>query len=725
MVWYSSRRSSVPPASLSLSLVAGAAMWDQLLSNPATRAYLMRYPPSTWEEKTVEAVQNAVKTEKVHQRSSQSTKQSHSSGRPAHSQRAASTPKNSHRKRSSRATDSVPSSPSLPAQPISVVTAPQPPHRSPLVRPLPLHHPLLTGHERPLTYAEEYYYGNPYSTSAAAIGAHVNDGDWPHRIGRNERNYSSATLLHHHDYPPTAAAVPALPSAGMGRREEAAAADMGDEAVQASLLPSSAVEEEAAVAETSDDKEAAAIGGHRRYVQQRGSDITINVQCQHPQHHSQQHSLPPHYQLPPSTVAAGRPFAEQPLTRTTQAGTAQSAPIPLGATASPSVHLGSAAAAAAPPPPSSTPFYSSAQPSRPPLHPSYSHPHSVYPAWWPSEEDRLAEERREEARRAEHERRQRRQAERQRENNGRVRGVMQHTCPPPVPQAREGVAERKEDRQRQLKRAEMERTSDGLLLHSAGDELNILAAVPSSSSHSAVAASIASTDLRNSRREPVAAQRPSHPSIRPAAQAQSRIKPLLDRDRRQSTLYDKWGATVSMQPTVSSEEGSRDMRFVPPASSPLSSSSYASLIRSLAADPIVSSFASQPGQQQPPQQQPEPLSALSRPSSDSSSLSMSSALSRRAELLAAAASVSTAAAAAALDGLDNVNRDTDEDRLAARRKWDSIAAEQAAKPFNRQLQRHGQSTGWREVQVEDGSDDSDEAERMLGERTSSSRASRS
>ena len=318
-----------------------------------------------------------------------------------------------------------------------------------------------------------------------------------------------------------------------------------------------------------------------------------------------------------------------------------------------------------------------------------------------------------------------RQAERQRENNGRVRGVMQHTCPPPVPQAREGVAERKEDRQRQLKRAEMERTSDGLLLHSAGDELNILAAVPSSSSHSAVAASIASTDLRNSRREPVAAQRPSHPSIRPAAQAQSRIKPLLDRDRRQSTLYDKWGATVSMQPTVSSEEGSRDMRFVPPASSPLSSSSYASLIRSLAADPIVSSFASQPGQQQPPQQQPEPLSALSRPSSDSSSLSMSSALSRRAELLAAAASVSTAAAAAALDGLDNVNRDTDEDRLAARRKWDSIAAEQAAKPFNRQLQRHGQSTGWREVQVEDGSDDSDEAERMLGERTSSSRASRS
>ena len=686
-------------------------MWDALLSNPATRAYLMRFPPSTWEEKAVEAVQSAVEVDKVRQRSGSSsgTSQSKRVNSNRRSREATSRTSKQTTRRGSSTSRSIRSSPSLPAQPISVVASSTSPPgaagRYPLVRPLTPNHPLLTGHRRPATYAEEYYYAQPYTTSSAAIGSHMQLNDWPHRIGRNERNYSSATLLHHHTHPTS-------DDRAETKEEAATATETADEAVQTALLPSSAhysaMREDASVEGASDESERAVVGvdgdrvgSSRRYEPRNNGDITINVQYQHPpsSHRHVSPSLPGHSQ-----------HAAQQEKRAVEGTLPAHIPATARAPASPAVRIVSAPS---PSPSTSTPFYSSAPPSRPPLHPSYSHPHSVYPSWWPSEEDLLAQERREEAKRREEELRQRRAAARQRAHNERVRAVMDHTCPPPPPQAREGVAERKEERQRQWKRADTERARDGVALQpDGGNDVNILAAQPSS------AASVG----RFSRR-PL----PSRSLLRPShvVHSQSRIKPLLDRDRMQGALLDKCDSAPLIQPQqppVSSVGGSNNL---PPVVGPLSLSptgdSYASLIRSLATDPIIASFASRADQQHH-----VPLShssnSASNPSLLPSTSTSPSAASRAASVLAAAASVSASAAAAALAGLDNINNDTAEDRAAARREWDNIAAAQAAQPFSRQLQQRQwqqQRAGWREVHVDDASDDSNEADRLPGEHITS------
>ena len=716
-------------------------MWDQLLSNPATRAYLLRFPPSTWEEKTVEAIQSALQTDKQRNphfghttkptRSLSHTHKRDSSTQRRPATRLAHSHKSVHSSSSSRrgSTRSVTSSPSLPAQPISLVTAAAglPPRLYPLVQPLTPNNPLLTGHARPVTYADEYYYTtNPYATTAADIGSHQQERDWPHRVGRNERNYSSATLLHHHEYPPPTrtAAVAERPINTQhfawpdGRAAEVVSTV--DEAVQTSSLPTLlprtyAVADEADVASDSSEYAGAvsmdeAQSTRRRYVQQRkGNDIVINVQYQQPQH-SQTHNSPPlptpvhlHTQHQPTYPARQQYAAPSSIASTQTAVDLQPAnsSAAMEALHSPSLFTVKPATAAAVPIPASTPFYSSAQPSRPLLHPSYSHPHSVYPAWWPSEDDRIAQERVEDAQRREEERRRRKREAVQRQENARVRPIAAHQCPPPPPQAREGVAERKEDRQREWSRAEREKSGDELMLRSTGEDVNVLAAHPAWS-HSSASSSFSSTTAAAG----VRGGMQSLSYAAPPRAVQSRIKPLLDRDRsRHGALYDNWGATPALNQSNSAQRDSTgpSLTAAGASSTPITTGSYASLIRSLAADPIVSSFASHPNLR-PLSPSQTPLSHSTSSSTASTSTTTASFSSSRAALLAAAASVSTAAAAAALDELENANRDTDEDRAAARREWETIAATQAAKPFARQ-----RSAQWG---VEDVSDDSESPERV-------------
>ena len=704
-------RSSALPIPLSvpapLLCLSSAAMWAELLSHPATRSYLMRFPPSMWEEKAVEAVQSAVEGQALKQRSSGSktTKPvSVSSGgggsgsggtswRSGHSKRARAQ-KSSHSSAGGRTSQSVTSSPSLPAQPISVVSGAQlPSGRYPLVRPLTPHHPLLTGHERPLTYADEYYYGNPYLTSSSAIGSYLQTSDWPHRIGRNERNYSSATLLHHHTHTATAQRVdealqttPVTSAAQSSALEDAAVDEVSGESVQ--QVESRAGEERA---------------GGWLYERRQGSDIIINVQYQHPQQPAHSHSSPAllqpttrpkhssHQHSPQPMTPIAHTATEPPLAHASQGERpvsgvrVQHSTLPSAADSIAPASRGLASVSPPLPSPStSTPLYSSSRPVRPALHPTYFHPHPVYPAWWPSEEDRLAEERREEEKRVEEERRQRRRAMKQREANARVRAVMDHTCPPPPSQAREGVAERKQDRRREMKRQETERAQDRLMLQAGGEDVNILARVD-----------------RTTRPLLAAHLLPSRPSSRPLQIAQSRIKPLLDRDRRQGALFDRWesGPLMRPQPLVRPVEAVGEPLVA--ASSTMSSTGghsghYASLIRSLAADPIVSSFASHTDQHQ--LQQPTTLTSHT---ADMPSLPLAATASHN-SMLAAAASMSAVAAVAALDAVD-----TGEDGAGARREWGNIATAEAVQPLSGRVQQW-KRTGWREVQVEDGSDDSNE-----------------
>ena len=717
-------RSSCLPLSSS-SRVCLRAMWDALLSNPSTRAYLMRFPPSTWEEKAVEAVQCAVEGSSGHSRShSRTTKHTADGGSNRRSAaqlgRQAQSEK-SDRAEGGRSRRSVVSSPALPAQPFSLLTPtapPAPPQRHPLVRPLPSASPLLPLHARPVTYAEEWHYSSPYLTSAAAIGAQVSQRDWPHRVGRNERNYSSATLLHHHSYSPPAASpatrdtatstdtarsstAPSRSRHGHGtaqphavwadeREGSAAAPGAAYDAVVAKVAEDDAAKEEVRVREEP--------AGRWRYGQREGNLVTVNVQCQHPPHAP--HSAPAatlstHAAQPAVQHKTAAVTVQQPLSRGGGSVKAASAPPQLHSSLASAPTAASSSSASFPP----APFYSSAQPSRPLLHASYWHPHSVYPAWWPSEADRLAAEAAEEARRLKEEARQRRLAAAQRADNARVRPVMEHTCPPPPPQAREGVAERKEDRQREWDSGLQARGWEERRLHIAGgSDVDVLAPATQ-----LLSASADSTRVPTSER--VGRERSLRASLRPADVAQSRIKALLDRDRRQGALlHSPWTvaplAQSPLQPDTSSPDPSTDAPIAAPtAALSFSGTNYAALIRSLASDPIVASFgAQQPADSLPPSPR-------------------ATASSRTAALLAAAASVSSAAAAAALDGVANASRDTAEDRRAGRREWEHIAAAQAAAPFSRQLER--QRMADRDVQVEDASDDSDETHTLRSTNASS------
>ena len=610
----------------------------------------MQFPPSTWEEKTVEMLEHAIRAPHLSKSKSQHASASqHRRRRPtrraqivtaeAPSVSASSSSSSSSYPSSSSSSTLVVSSPSLPAQPKTIIvqsSAPATTSSSAAARPAvahsytvrPLTSPALP---RPVTWADEYYSIGPYSTSSSAYGAHLHLRQQPPplqphlRTAGNAKNASSLSLLHHHDYDlrqlRTAAGDRVLVESSSRNRplhqhweeakEQPAAARQRDEAVQVQPLQDDAAASAGRVEESKESQSQQ----RWRYANEKGSDIIINVTCQHPQPPLSQPLSPPLAQPAPAAV---------PTRSTSRFPT----PPP---TAPPSAPPQPAAAGV----PRSS-FYSTAPARSHPLHASYSHPHPVYPAWWPTEQERLLEER-EEHRKADEEReRERRRAELRRAENARVRPVADHTCPPPAARAREGVTdrERREERKERRRREEeqrhrQQRVSTGYPLLRAEDDVDILTPQLSPSSSFASHARV---------------RRPSTASAASAAHrppvVQSRIKPLLDRDRREN-VGSSWATMGTAEPLISRPAAGQRQQPPLPAAGAGESVNFATMLRQLAADPIVSSFAA----------------------------SAAPAASPRAQSLAAAASVSTATASAVLEELEG-KHERKQDVEAARREFD-------------------------------------------------------
>lgn len=682
-------------------------MWDHLLSHPSTRAYLMQFPPSTWEEKTIEALQHGINTVK-HNKPIRAIKPGHTtSHKPqrkhqSHHLHRATTLKPSSSLPSSHpsthSSTSITSSPSLPAQSKVLITPPHYDSTSPHlhVHPIPV--------PRPSSYADEYYQSSPFLTTSQLMSAEVRRRMMPRRVGRNERNVSDVTMLHHHEY--GGGVGGGLVSAqkekkwvGVGARAGAGAGVVleerrvvRDEAVQVEDEEDGGEGEVEMVAPTM--REVTGRGEQEgpqwRVFGDKGSnDIIINVQCQHPHPHAYP-APPPPALLPapllPSTSALPPSLPPpHPPVRRRRRSPIRSVPLP--------------------PPPAPTPFYSSPAPARPVVHPSYLHPHAVYPEWWPSEEELRERERREEQVKREEEEREGRRREERRRENARVKGVATHQCPPPPARGREGVEGKEERRVRERREEEVRRREREVGRLRGEEEVNVLEERPGRRAWGEVSVPRLMDRERN---EGLAWTIPLRATDPPPPLNPERPVSQVPRSRAATTAFGGWDESSLSERPIRSSIGvsgayptSSSSAFSPsvPSSSAVGHTgtiNYATLLKQLTADPIITSFAT------------------------STSSSSPSSLTPRTSALARVAAVS---GVAAVEAIRRGKGEKDEDVEGGRREWEVLKAKEVERGWEEEERRGGGGgggRGWGEVVVEDeGEGEASEADRLYAELSSS------